>query len=110
MEARMHRLNALFVSCATLVLGLGMSSGCVWNAERSGLGGGGRSGTGSSNGRGGNAGTGIGFDGSDPTADANCGVTDHPASKQPADLLLVFDRSGSMANDINDQNTCGGMA
>jgi hypothetical protein len=107
MEARMHRLNALLVSCAAL----GLFAGCVWNADRPVGTGGGGNGVGNSTGRGGYSGTGVVADGSiQPTDDANCGVTDNPASKQPADLLIVFDRSGSMANDINDMNTCGGMA
>lgn len=41
-----------------------------------------------------------------PTADANCGVQTSKASKQPPDVLLVLDRSGSMTESIADDCCC----
>jgi hypothetical protein len=48
--------------------------------------------------------------GSTPTEDANCGITSVSTTKQPADLMLVLDRSNSMAWDItkNDQPCASG--
>jgi hypothetical protein len=40
--------------------------------------------------------------------DANCGTQTSNMSQQPADLLLVLDRSGSMNDDIASNGTCGG--
>lgn len=52
-------------------------------------------------GGGGNGGTGA-----TPTADANCGVKTSGATKAPVDVLLVLDRSGSMAESIGDECCC----
>jgi len=41
-----------------------------------------------------------------PTEDANCGITSVSTSKQPADLLLVLDRSNSMAWDFAQEREC----
>ena len=41
-----------------------------------------------------------------PTGDANCGVQTNSTSKQPADVLLVLDRSGSMGDDIAQDCSC----
>lgn len=41
-----------------------------------------------------------------PTMDANCGSTRNPTTRQPPDLLLVFDRSGSMAADPATGQNC----
>jgi len=38
----------------------------------------------------------------------NCGITTNSLSQEPADLLLVLDRSGSMSEDIASNNNCGG--
>jgi hypothetical protein len=44
----------------------------------------------------------------EPSADANCGTQTSNASQQPADVLLVLDRSGSMSDDIATNGTCTG--
>jgi Mg-chelatase subunit ChlD len=41
-----------------------------------------------------------------PTEDANCGITSVSTSKQPADLILVLDRSNSMAWDMTKDEAC----
>ena len=41
-----------------------------------------------------------------PTADANCGSQTNSTTKQPANVLLVLDRSGSMADDIAEDCKC----
>jgi len=46
-----------------------------------------------------------------PPADVdggNCGIETKGLTAQPADLLLVLDRSGSMADDIATDNSCTG--
>jgi hypothetical protein len=40
--------------------------------------------------------------------DANCGMQTENPTTQPADLLLVLDRSGSMDDDIASNSLCGG--
>jgi hypothetical protein len=40
------------------------------------------------------------------SADANCGVQTQNPKPKPADLLLLLDRSGSMAYDIATDNNC----
>ena len=40
--------------------------------------------------------------------DANCGMQTENPTTQPADLLLVLDRSGSMDDDIASNALCGG--
>jgi hypothetical protein len=52
--------------------------------------------------QGGNAGT----TGAPPTGDANCGTQTSGASQQPADVLLVFDRSGSMDYGTTTTSNC----
>lgn len=41
-----------------------------------------------------------------PTVDNNCGNDAKTMTQTPADLLLVLDRSGSMANDIASDDQC----
>jgi Mg-chelatase subunit ChlD len=41
-----------------------------------------------------------------PTEDSNCGITSVSTSKQPADLLLVLDRSNSMAWQMTSDQPC----
>lgn len=41
-----------------------------------------------------------------PTGDANCGTAPFGTSRQPADVLLVLDRSGSMAYDTATDSNC----
>jgi hypothetical protein len=38
----------------------------------------------------------------------NCGITSNNLTQQPADLLLVLDRSGSMNDDIASDSSCTG--
>ena len=97
----MHRTHALI---ATFV-SLGLLGGCSWSPEQN-INGGTTSGTAGhrNNGAGG---TGIGFDGGPgPTLDANCGVTKNTGNRLPPDLLLVFDKSGSMQEDPMTGNPC----
>jgi hypothetical protein len=51
---------------------------------------------------------GVAFDAAPPppTADANCGATRNSTTRVPPDLLLVFDRSGSMAADPATGRNC----
>jgi len=56
-------------------------------------------------GRGGSSGNNSG--GGDIGTDAGCGQSNHGAMKTPGDLLLIQDKSGSMANDFSDM-ACGG--
>ena len=55
--------------------------------------------------QGGNGGSGT-ASGVPPTGDANCGSTTSSASRQPADVLLVLDRSGSMADSTAADQSC----
>jgi hypothetical protein len=99
----MHRTNALIVSFVSL----GLLGGCTWSPDAN-INGGGQAGGAGRNDNGGVGGTGVGFDGGPgPTADANCGVTNHQGNRLPPDLLLVFDRSGSMLQDPMTGNNCG---
>jgi hypothetical protein len=41
-----------------------------------------------------------------PTEDANCGITSVSTTKQPADLLLVLDRSNSMSWQMTQDQPC----
>jgi hypothetical protein len=59
------------------------------------------SGQGSSGGAGGSGTSGV-----PPTGDANCGSQTSSTSHEPADVLLVLDRSGSMADDIAQECKC----
>jgi von Willebrand factor type A domain len=103
----MHRTNALTVS----ILSLGLFGGaCTWTPDPN-VNGGGAAGGGGHRPTGGTGGTGVTVDGSTlPTADANCGVTNHMGNRLPPDLLLVFDRSGSMAEDPTTGNNCNPAA
>jgi hypothetical protein len=59
--------------------------------------------------KGGAVGPGAGGNsGNTPTDDANCGSQTNNTTKQPADVLLVLDRSGSMNNDIAEECLCVG--
>lgn len=60
-------------------------------------------GQGSSTGAGGSGSTGPA-----PTGDANCGTQTSSTSQEPADVLLVLDRSGSMERSIADDCYCSG--
>jgi hypothetical protein len=60
-------------------------------------------GQGSSSGAGGSGAT-----GSSPTGDANCGTQTSGTAREPADVLLVLDRSGSMDYSTTADNNCGG--
>ena len=53
-------------------------------------------------------GTGVAFDATPPmpTLDSNCGSTRNPTMRVPPDLLLVFDRSGSMSADPATGRNC----
>ena len=55
---------------------------------------------------GGGAKSGIDGGGPAPTFDANCGNSASTMTQLPADLLLVLDRSGTMTNNIADDNLC----
>jgi hypothetical protein len=55
---------------------------------------------------GGRAGSSDGGVGPAPTFDANCGNSASTMTQLPADLLLVLDRSGTMTNNIADDNPC----
>jgi hypothetical protein len=50
------------------------------------------------------SGGGSGTTGATPTGDANCGTQTSSTSRQPADVLLVLDRSGSM--DYSTEEDC----
>jgi len=58
-------------------------------------------GQGSSSGAGGAGSTGI-----SPTGDANCGTQTSGTAREPADVLLVLDRSGSMDYSTTSDNNC----
>lgn len=113
----MHRTNALPASLAIIVsLGsLALIGGCTWSPppNLTSVEVGGNSGTGAGEGLGGKrapgtGGMGITVDGAPPppTLDANCGSTRNPTSRVPPDLLLVFDRSGSMSADPATGRNC----
>jgi hypothetical protein len=96
----MHRTNALSLSILSLAL---MGGACTWSPEGNVNNTGAAGGAGRKTGGNGVGGTGVTVDGSNtPTDDANCGITTQTGSKLPPDLLLVFDRSGSMAQDPSD--------
>jgi hypothetical protein len=99
----MHRTNSLIVSFVSL----GLLVGCTWSPDANINGGGQAGGAGRNTTGTGVGGTGVGFDGGPgPTADANCGVTNHMGNRLPPDLLLVFDKSGSMQEDPTTGNNC----
>ena len=110
----MNRSFAPIVSLVGLI-GLGLVAGCTWaqpkNIALDAAGGG----PGSVGGAGGSrsigsgaGGTGVTVDAAPatPTMDANCGATRNTAMRVPPDLLLVFDRSGSMAEDPGTGDNC----
>jgi hypothetical protein len=108
----MHRTNALTSSTIGLAtLGLLMIGGaCTWAPEQNINNVGAAGGAGRRTG-GGPGGTGVQVDGAgQPTADSNCGVTNHMGNRLPPDLLLVFDRSGSMQQDPSNGNNCNPQA
>jgi von Willebrand factor type A domain len=108
----MHRGYALIASFVSLG-SLGLTGGCTWTPPQniaveapggspgdiSGVGGMRSPGTG---------GTGVKVDSGPmtPTMDANCGSTRNSTMRVPPDLLLVFDRSGSMAADPATGRNC----
>jgi hypothetical protein len=115
----MHRANTLviasFVGLSSLgSLGsLGLIGGCTWSPPQNigpqGAGGGFLPG----DGVGGKKSPGVGGRGETvdsapvtPTMDANCGSTRNSTTRVPPDLLLVFDRSGSMAADPATGRNC----
>jgi hypothetical protein len=110
-------MNRSFAPIVRLVclIGLGFIAGCTWaqpkNIALDATGGG----PGSAGGAGGSRSTGTGAGGTGimvdaapatPTVDANCGATRNTAMRVPPDLLLVFDRSGSMAEDPGTGSNC----
>jgi von Willebrand factor type A domain-containing protein len=110
----MNRSFVLIVSFVGLI-GLGLVAGCTWaqpkNVALDAAGGG----SGTAGGVGGSRSTATGAGGSGivvdaapatPTTDANCGATRNTAMRVPPDLLLVFDRSGSMLEDPTTGNDC----
>ncbi len=52
------------------------------------------------------SGGGSGSTGATPTGDANCGTQTSSTSRQPADVLLVLDRSGSMDYSTTADSNC----
>ena len=110
-------MNRAFAPIVGLVcLGnFGISAGCTWSPPlKVGLGAEG-GGSGTAGGEGGSrsvdsgaGGTGVAFDAAPPppTMDTNCGATRSVTTRLPPDLLLVFDRSGSMAADPTTGRNC----
>jgi hypothetical protein len=114
----MNRSFALIVCLVTLI-GFGFVSGCTWSQpknialEASGGGAGTAAGVGGSRSTAtGAGGTGVVVDAAPatPTMDANCGATRNTAMRVPPDLLLVFDRSGSMLEDPTTGDDCAPAA
>lgn len=102
----MHRTNWLTMS----IVSLGLLGGCTWSPDAN-INGGGAGGFGGHNNVGLGGQVGVTVDGSiGPTSDANCGVTNHMGNRLPPDLLLVFDRSGSMLQDPMTGNNCNPAA
>ena len=50
--------------------------------------------------------SGGGSTGATPTTDVNCGTQTSGTSQEPADVLLVLDRSGSMDESISEECYC----
>ena len=90
------------VRSQSLMLLVVVSGGCAFNPERqAGDGGGvGSGGTFYIPPIGGATGTGGGGGAGHSNPDANCGARDKPANRLPPDILLVYDASGSMNEDI----------
>ena len=98
----MHRRNTLLAS----LVSIGLLGGCTWSPDAN-LNGGGRGGNaGHISNPNGVGGTGVAVDARDPTLDSNCGVTTLGTTRLPPDLLLVFDKSGSMAQDPTTGQNC----
>jgi hypothetical protein len=112
----MRHSPALFANL--IVLGsLALIGACTWSPPPNGKlnsevpiadGGGPGQGTGGrrSSGTGGRMGITVDSAPPTPTSDSNCGATRNQTSRQPPDLLLVFDRSGSMAADPATGRNC----
>jgi len=112
----MYRTCAL--ASLVTVGSVGLLGACTWSPPQNLNGGGAGNGGGASSGAGGTGarrdagvgvgGTGVAFDATPPmpTVDANCGSTRNPTMRLPPDLLLVFDRSGSMAADPSTGRNC----
>ena len=62
--------------------------------------------TSTSTGASGSGGAGSTSTGPAPTGDANCGTQTSGTSREPADVLLVLDRSGSMDESISEECYC----
>jgi len=98
----MHRTNALLLSTLSLAL---IGGACTWSPEQNVNNVGSAGGAGRKTGPQGAGGTGVSVDGSiGPTDGANCGVMSITTTKQPADVLLVQDKSGSMDMDASGAN------
>lgn len=89
---------------AALVLG-----GCGFSPSQPGIsgtaargGGGNNTGTGGGSQTGGGGSTGV----SNP--DSNCGVVERPVQMLPPEILIVYDASGSMNEDLNNASCMGG--
>jgi hypothetical protein len=103
----MHRTHAFVATVMSLGLtSLGLVGGCTWSPEQN-INGGVTSGTAGHRNTGA-GGVGVTFDGSPPSLDSNCGVTRNTGNRLPPDLLLVFDKSGSMLEDPTTGNNCNG--
>jgi hypothetical protein len=104
----MHRMNALTSSILSLAL---IGGACTWSPEQNVGNAGAAGGAGRRTGGNGVGGTGVTVDGSiTPTEDANCGITTQNGNRLPPDLLLVFDRSGSMQEDPSNGMNCNPQA
>ncbi len=101
----MHRRNTLLAS----LISIGLLGGCTWSPDAN-VNGGGQAGGAGHIGGGGPGGSGVKVDAGGPTIDANCGVTTLGTTRQPPDLLLVFDKSGSMAEDPATGANCNPAA
>jgi len=97
----MHRRNTLLAS----LVSIGLLGGCTWSPDAN-INGGGQAGGAGHIGGGGPGGSGVKVDAGGPTLDSNCGVTTLGTTRLPPDLLLVFDKSGSMAEDPSTGNPC----
>jgi hypothetical protein len=102
----MHRRNTLLASFVSI----GLTVGCTWSPEANINGGGPGGNTGGGNHPGGPGGNGIMVDAGGPTGEVNCGVTTLGTTRLPPDLLLVYDKSGSMAEDPATGNACNPAA
>jgi hypothetical protein len=113
MRVAMHRSTAILAGSI-----LAVAIGCSFSTERTGIAGGGGSsgsgtgggaasggrggGSGASTGSGGNA-TGVGGGAGDiGSPDMSCGQSTFGTQNIPPDVLIILDKSGSMANDFND--------